>query len=154
MELQEARSRVQALLNFFNGLQKIEEVLVAAEGAEQLQRERSAAVEAVGRKLEEANSQFEAESARHRDTLTEIKQQIAYAMRKHDEAVQECHDSLAAVQASTVAAIAVARTKQAEAENECQLAIDFMQEKKADLEKQVKALESALEKFKAKAGAL
>lgn len=154
MELHEARSRIQTMLNFFKGLQHLEGIIEAAEGALQLQKERAEAVEAVGRKLELANTAFETESARHRDTLTEIKQQVAYAQRKHDEALQKASDELAAAQASTVAAIAVARTKQAEAENECQLAIDFMEQRKTELEKQIKSLESSLEKLKAKVGAL
>lgn len=154
MELHEARSRLQVMMNFFKGLQHLEGVIATAEAAEQLQKERTAAVEAVGRKLEQANTQFETESARHRDTLTEIKQQIAYAQRKHDEAIKKAADELAAAQASTVAAIAIARTKQAEAENECQAAIDFMQARKSELEKQVKTLESSLDKLKAKVGAL
>lgn len=154
MELHEARSRVQTMLNFFKGLQKLEEVFVIAETAEQLQKERAAACEEVGRKLELANTNFEAEAKRHRDTLTEIKQQVAYAQGKQKELLKVMGDELAAAEASKVAAIAVARTKQAEAENECQAAISFMESRKAELEKQVKSLESSLEKLKAKVGAL
>lgn len=154
MELQEARSRLQGLVNFFKGLEKLEEIVAVAEAAEQLQKERTSACEAVGRKLEEAKSQFEAESKRHKDTLAEIKQQVAYAQKKHADVMSTLAKELEAAQAQTVAQIAVARTKQADAEAECQLAIDFMQQRKAVLEKDIKNLESALDKLKAKVGAL
>ena len=154
MQLHEARSRIQVLLNFYKGLAHIEEVIALAESAERLQKERTEAVEVVGRKLEEANNAYSAACETHGKLLENMRTAAAEMERKAKVRMEQIEEQVAAAEAQKVAAIAVARTKQAEAEHEAEEAIAFLTQRKAVLEKDVKQLEAALDKLKAKVGAL
>lgn len=154
MELQEARSRLQTLLNFFKGLEKLEEIVAVAESASQLQRERSEAVEAAGRKLQEANTAFALACEDHAKQRQHMQDELAELGKKRALTIARMEEELAAAEAQKIAAIAIARTKQAEAEHEAEAAIDYLVQRKAVLEKDIKQLEAALDKLKAKAAAL
>lgn len=150
MELHEARSRIQVMLNFFKGMQKIEEVIATAEAADRLCAEREAAVLAVGEKLAEANAAYALACETHAKLSQNMKDEIAALKKKHADTLVRIEEEVVAAETQKVAAVAVARTKQAEAEHETQQAIDFLTQRKAVLEKDVKSLEGALDKLRSK----
>lgn len=154
MELHEARSRIQVMMNFFKGLQALEEVVKTAESAIQLRAEREAAVLAVGEKLAEANASYAQACETHAKLVQNMKDELAALAKKRTDMLARIEEEVVAAEAQKVAAIAVSRTKQAEAEHELESAISFLTQRKAVLEKDVKSLETALEKLRAKVAAI
>lgn len=154
MDIKEARAVCKSAANMLRVFAQLEAAAETVITATNLQAERATAIEEVGRKLEQAKTAYEAEVATNRATLGEIGKQIAYAKEKHVGIMSELSQKQADAEAAVVAAIAVARNKQASAEDECQRAIDLLQSRKDELEKAVKNIESRLESLKSKVGAL
>jgi len=154
MELKEARAICKQAASMFRAFAKLEEAAEAIITADNLEKERTEARAKVEAKLTEAMAAYEAEVARNRSTLTEIANQVKYAQGEHKKLVAKLSEKQAEAEASCVAAIAVARNKQALAEDEAQRALEFLTARKDSLESQIHSLEASLEKIKARAAAI
>lgn len=154
MDMKEARTVVKAASNMVRAFARLDEVLEAAIVAESLTKEREAALAAVGTKLDEANAAYAQACETHGKLLDNMRAAASEMERKAKERMEAIERQVADAEAAKVAAIAVARTKQADAEHEVQSAIDFLTARKAELEKAVAQLEKDLGKLKSKAAAL
>lgn len=110
MELEEAASRIQTLLNFHRGLLKLQEVVETARIAEQLQQERSRAAEAARidlvdaqgkladfhraskRAMEQTNSALNSLNSAHTARIAELDLALATQETKVRQAMQESTD--------------------------------------------------------------
>lgn len=176
MELEEAASRLQVLLNFHQGLLKLAEVVDAARTAANLQKERDALAEKARLNLDKATRdlvafQAEAEGVKAQigATLKEASQSCDDSRKSMDARIASAAEKLTLVESQlknrelelnnlvenqTNDFIRGMRNKQAEAEAELDASITQLENRKAELEKQVAALNKTVDKIKALAANL
>lgn len=154
MQLEEAASRIRTLINFYDGLKHLEEVLEAARVADQLQKERNALAAQAGKELDAVQAKLAAAKDEHGTAIAKLKDQQKRLESNYAEKSRELEDSFAT--RSGELAEELTRTKQLinEAHAEYDAFILQSNDQKALIQADIDKLEKALSNLKSKVGGM
>lgn len=154
MELEEAASRIQIMLNFYKGMEKMAEVVDVVRKAENLIKERLAAAEMARRDLEEAKLALTEFARTSAGVMKQAESKFAEAELFRARKAKELDEALMAKAASVNAAMQEATNKHilhvaqlAEEEKALQEKHDSLSKKVSELEKAFTALQSKAAKL-------
>lgn len=150
MDIKTARAVAHTAANMFKQFKDLAEAADFIIGQDQFKVERDIAIAAANKKLAEATEAHTLFMVSHEQAKKKAADELSALNSRYKAKMEEIEAAVAEAEAAKVATIAVARAKQAEAEHELEASIAFLTTRKAVLEKDVKALENALDKIRAK----
>lgn len=154
MQLEEAASRLRTLINFYDGLKHLEEVLEAARVADQLQKERNALAAQAGKELDAIQGKLAAAKAEHGVAIAKLKDDHARLEAVYADKSRELEDEFNARHQELLAAIQDSAAKLTAAHNEYDAFVAASNEQKAAIQADIDKLEKALSNLKSKVGGM
>lgn len=176
MELDEASSRLQSFVAFYDGLKYLAEVLEVARNTNNLAKERTAAAKKADADLKKAQEEFAAYTGQTEVARKELAAKLAAEQNAYtttsllmDTRIREATDKLGAIEAllaskntelnniaeaGTNTFVQEQRRRQAEIENETNLAMAQLDKQLREKQAQLDGVTKALDKIKLLTGGL
>lgn len=154
MNIEEAGSRVQVLINAFNGLKYLEEVLDAARAADQLTKERDGLAEKARSELEAVQKKLAAAKAKHDDTVAKYEDADKRLVEAYAEKSATLEAEFAARSKELADELTAAKQNINAAHGEYDAFVLQANDQKAALQADIDKLEKALATLKTKVGGM
>lgn len=154
MQLEEAASRLQVLINFHDGLKYLQEIVEAARAADQLQKERNALAAQAGKELDAVQAKLAAAKDEHGTAIAKLKDDHARLEASYKSKSAELEAEFNARHTELLGEIQDAAKRLNDAHNEYDAFIASSAEQKAAVEADIAKLQKALDNLKSKVGGM